>query len=584
MIKTSNIKFLGITLPMLLMNFVGISQTNYYVNDNSATGDIYCSSAFDGSGDGSAGDPYNTLLNVFANHNLGSGDTIFVDAGSYSESFSSVGSNDEGFVVKGASEALTVFDGAEAMFFMSITSSGNDDIKFQDFTIKNYGTTTTNRSGSAFQIGGSISDLAITGLEFYNLTFDDCDGRNTNSSYGGAFAINNYASGSSMTIDSCIFMNNDAGAGACISNHASSGDNITLTVTNTTFHSNTNPQRCAVYRESNTCNTTLTMESCVMYNNTSARTLNFMYGTGTHTFTNCLIYENTVTDATEKGVFEPYQTTLNLRNCTVVDNDGGGVYVPHTGSTVNIYSCIIQDNTSQNDIHQASNGTVNVYNTIYNTKDGTYSFDTDTDNETADATFVDASGDDYQLAASSNGIDEGENTGAPADDLLGATRDANVDMGAYEYGALVLPIELMSWEVEYNDFTRTFEFTWVSAMEFDADRYEIEWSDDGYTWQVLTDMKAEGYSVSYQEYEYESIVDFNEPFVYFRLVQYDYDGTREVFKTHGFSIVTGPKYKEIIGIYTVDGRQLFRMPYNQTVIIIYSDGTNEKAIQVNYGN
>ena len=406
---------------------------NYYVNDGViGEGSAICSAIGNNVNAGTAALPKATLANVFSTYNLAAGDIIYVDVGSYSESMTAVGSDDEGFIIQGVSEALTIFNGANVTtYFITIDNAGNDNISFQNLTIKNYGTTAANGNAKAIFIGGGTSDKAITGIVISNVTFDDIDCNNANASYGGAIGHTSYAGGSDLTVNDCTFLNNDSGSGACYTNAAGTGDVINITFNNCVFHTNSSAYRCAVYRAPNpSSSVTVNWNYCVYYNNTSARTLIFS-NDQPHNFTNCLFYKNTVTDATKKGVYEALGTSAtNFRNTTIVGNNGGGIYVAVTTVTTNIYSCIIQDNTNGNDIIEFADGTTNVYHTIYNTLTG--DFETNTNNETTDATFTNSAGDDYTLAAASNGLSEAYTTGAPADDLVGKARDATPDMGCYE--------------------------------------------------------------------------------------------------------------------------------------------------------
>jgi Divergent InlB B-repeat domain len=61
-------------------------------------------------------------------------------------------------------------------------------------------------------------------------------------------------------------------------------------------------------------------------------------------------------------------------------------------------------------------------------------------NITGDPGFVDASGGDYHLAAGSPTINAGTMIGAPSFDLDGARRDAQPDIGAFEFGAAPRPL------------------------------------------------------------------------------------------------------------------------------------------------
>ena len=148
---------------------------------------------------------------------MAAGDIIHIDVGTHSESSTTVGSDDEGFTIQGISEALTIFDGRDVTtIFIEIENAGNDDITFKDLTIKNYGTTASNGNGKAILIGGGTSDKAINGIVISNVTFDDIDCNNANSSYGGAIVHTSYAGGGSdLTINDCTFLNNDSGSGAC---------------------------------------------------------------------------------------------------------------------------------------------------------------------------------------------------------------------------------------------------------------------------------------------------------------------------------------------------------------------------------
>jgi hypothetical protein len=61
-------------------------------------------------------------------------------------------------------------------------------------------------------------------------------------------------------------------------------------------------------------------------------------------------------------------------------------------------------------------------------------------NTTADPYFVNEAGGDYHLAAGSPAINAGTTIGAPTDALDGATRDAQPDIGAFEFGAVTRPL------------------------------------------------------------------------------------------------------------------------------------------------
>lgn len=67
-------------------------------------------------------------------------------------------------------------------------------------------------------------------------------------------------------------------------------------------------------------------------------------------------------------------------------------------------------------------------------------------NITGDPHFVDAPHGDYHLASGSPAINVGTTVGAPSDDLEGAPRDAQPDIGAFEFGAVARPLLAVSAE------------------------------------------------------------------------------------------------------------------------------------------
>jgi len=227
---------------VILLGFsFSLSAADYYINDGvTGEGSAICSAVGNNTNNGTTtSTPKATLANIFSTYNLAAGDIIHVDVGTYSESSTTIGSNDEGFTIQGVSEALTLFDGANVTtFFIKIENAGNDDITFKNLTIKNYGTTAANGSGKAIFIGGTVSDIAITGIVISNVTFDDIDCNNANESFGGAIAYGSYAGGSGVTINNCTFLNNDSGSGACYTSAAGTGDAITINFNDCIFHTN----------------------------------------------------------------------------------------------------------------------------------------------------------------------------------------------------------------------------------------------------------------------------------------------------------------------------------------------------------
>ncbi len=96
--------------------------TNYYVNDNSTTGDVFCSNVGNAANNGrNPCSPKTSLQDIFDTYDIEPGDTIFVDAGTYTMGLNVTSSTDEGsaasdVVITGAGASLT-----------HITAPGADD-------------------------------------------------------------------------------------------------------------------------------------------------------------------------------------------------------------------------------------------------------------------------------------------------------------------------------------------------------------------------------------------------------------------------------------------------------------------------
>lgn len=112
-------------------------------------------------------------------------------------------------------------------------------------------------------------------------------------------------------------------------------------------------------------------------------------------------------------------------------------------------------------------------------------------------------------------------SGAPSNDILNATRDSDPDIGAYEYGAIPLPIELVYFDgdphINYN------KIYWLTASEHNNDYFDIYRSIDGVYFNNIFTVKGAGNSTHSIYYE---VIDRNfEPVInYYVLRQTDFDG------------------------------------------------------------
>ena len=87
-----------------------------------------------------------------------------------------------------------------------------------------------------------------------------------------------------------------------------------------------------------------------------------------------------------------------------------------------------------------------------------------------------------------------------------------------------LPVELLSFKVELNG--KNANLIWITAQELNNDRFEIEHSNDGLTFEMIGTVKGNGTvnQVSNYSFTHKSI---NSGFNYYRLKQVDFDGKYE---------------------------------------------------------
>jgi hypothetical protein len=160
------------------------------------------------------------------------------------------------------------------------------------------------------------------------------------------------------------------------------------------------------------------------------------------TYTNCLFYNNKAMSAAAMGIDGSGKPTLY--NCTITKNFardiGAGVYMGSyaAGTPPNqptVKNCIIWGNKNRyggpEDVCVFHEDFPSIYSSDIG--NGFYWFYDGCLN--TDPLFTDWNGNDFTLRIGSPCINAGTAAGAPANDLTGTPRDANVDIGAFEYGS-----------------------------------------------------------------------------------------------------------------------------------------------------
>jgi hypothetical protein len=306
------------------------SSNNYYVNDSSLAGDIYTSASGEAGNNGLSADlPKPSLRNIIEMYDLGPCDTVFVDAGSYSEAvlFSS---EDQG----GLTGYLTILGAGKDLSIMS-TYQAFDNIALQ---AANY-ITIQKLSLNAVQSGGVSQgryNIFINGGN--NNRIEDCRLSNSNSSnifiYGqsspGITAGNNQ-------IKSCLITNTSADAKAV----QVIGDCEQTSFLNDTLDITGPGETCAIYVETNYSSSNLTPQAGLNLHNSSISSGDygiFIYGYG-RTIDDVSILSNKI--------------VLSRSDKT----EGAGVWIFNTGNNAGHRTVI-----SRNEIHGGRYGILSKYN------------------------------------------------------------------------------------------------------------------------------------------------------------------------------------------------------------------------------
>lgn len=124
---------------------------------------------------------------------------------------------------------------------------------------------------------------------------------------------------------------------------------------------------------------------------------------------------------------------------------------------------------------------------------------------------------------------EGLSSGASTSAGTITTNPTTISLGFFTLGGqspTALPVELLNFNaVLENDVV---EVNWITSSELNNDYFEIERSEDGVTFEVIGEVAGNGTTNEETHYnftDYRPIIGVS----YYRLAQFDYDGTKSVF-------------------------------------------------------
>ena len=508
------------------------SAANYYVNDNSTTGDVHTSAIGNNANSGlTAALPKESLTEIWSTYGpsgtnaITSGDVIFVDAGTYLTLDANLALSVSGISITGAGSGLTFFDNnqtsVDANRWATITGN-NITITGIYLTGYNYGfgdanvIQITGVSGLTLNDvianenvpGGGSSSIVVNGgsevdfigggsscnpgsasvagggvnvegngnnVSFTNYTFAS----NTKDFQGGAGLRITGDATSSVDIDDCIFLDNDnssaEGGGAIfIANGA------TMTVDGSCFNGNSSSQT-----------------SSVNYGGA------IMLGRGSSaTITNCTFDGNTATSSGNGGAL-----SIN----TGLGSTGGG-------ATMTVTTCAFTNNAAVDgaDIH----GRVNFSRAAtYDITDCTFSGTAeDIRNDNSATINITTSGTPSTSGTVNNPLPHNPPVTTPT------TNCPTIPQPCFT----VLPVTFDDFWASC-DSDEHIELHWKTLSEINNDHFLIERAVENLEFQQIAEINGAGTSSNNHEY---SFADRDaKATAYYRLSQVDFDGSRAYLKT-----------------------------------------------------
>lgn len=131
-----------------------------------------------------------------------------------------------------------------------------------------------------------------------------------------------------------------------------------------------------------------------------------------------------------------------------------------------------------------------------------------------------------------------------------------------------LPVELASFTVKvHEDYN---EIGWTTLMEVNSSHFELEKSEDGVIWNHIRTVPSNNTS-TISGY---TVIDQEESTCFYRLTQFDLDGTSETFDI----IIAERKSRVLLKSVSLSGVEV-SIDYKGIVINIYQDGFVEKVVR-----
>jgi hypothetical protein len=497
--------------------------TDYYVNNGSLGGDVYCTAIGNNANSGTnpaAPKASLTAILITYSSTFSSGDRIFIDAGTYADK--NLNLTVSGITISGAGPAKTIFDNSGAGTGSSnrLFSISASNITLENFMVKGY-TYSVAGEASAIEItsainllmnnvladgntaGGGSATIRISGGSTVTLNGggSNCNPSGATLAGGG---VNVEGNGNNVTFNNYSFSNNskDLQPGAAL--YVVGNNTTSVTINNSIIADN----RCtsnggAVFISG----ANLTVNSSYFLNNSSYGGSGPKYGGAVTigrganvSFTNCKFENNSVTNSGNGGAISintaiagtGSTAVLNVTNCSFINNSAS------SGSGNHIFARVGSYNSAEININESyfSSSTTS----IVNGNTAVFSIQNSGNPSTSGAVgFV--------------------NTNLPS---TSATPSFPTLQGSC-YG-MVLPVEF----IDLNSFCSngSTHLLWSTASEHNNDYFTIETGNEQGEFEVLVTVNGAGNSN--EELTYQLPV---RDAAYYRLSQTDFDGTKVELKT-----------------------------------------------------
>ena len=540
--------------PLLIAFFLitgfHANATNYYVNDNDHSGDKWCSQAgapYNGTTNpgNSINTPVLTLLEILSNYDLGAGDIVYIDHGTYSWpgiNWSTSASNDYGtgtgvnaLTIQGAGSSGTyitnITSNAGVLFNFPFSSNTCDYITFDKMNLTGASTSNVFYLGSPDFITISNNSITATGsgaaaIYTFNATTDLTLTQNninvtSSASYGMFFSQPTAAS--NFLIEKNYF-------------DGVNGSEASIAIYNTSSLSGLRLQNNFI------------SNFLSGYRQDQSQYDPFIYNNSFYCKNYCLDLRGVAAGATVKN---------NILNCYGSTASDYPLYMANNSNQIvcdyNLYFKAGSYYVKWNGINMdaLSGGTNNWKN---------YTYTHDVNSLTGNPNYVNAPGGNLAIPAGSPAENKGL-SGLVAVDITESARGIPPEIGAFEI-LVSLPVELLNFNSKcIND---EIEFNWSTASEINNDFFSIEKSNDGQQWETIHIIKGAGNStsiVNYSASEKNTLPGIN----YYRLKQTDFGGQ------HSYS-----KIISLTSCHTTNTTfSIFPNPCQSTVNILFSGNKEE---------